>query len=138
VLARSSFFGRQRVGLDPCASMLIETDRLLAEARKVVDRVYKANIPSLRKALEKLKTEFSELHSRTDWIKLRVEPLLRHVKELEQQLKSQGSSRLRKGVRLFHSDLVYIRENVKGLKEVLQSEKKSLQRRIKSAGKRGS
>jgi chromosome segregation ATPase len=103
----------------------------------VVDRVYKTNIPALRRALEKLRTEFSELNSRTEWIKLRVEPLLRHVKELEQQLKSQGSSRLTKGVRLFHSDLVYLRENVKGLKKVLQSEKQSLQRRIKMPGKRG-
>jgi chromosome segregation ATPase len=103
----------------------------------VVDRVYKANIPALRKALEKLKTEFSELKSRTDWTKLRVEPLLRHAKELEQRLKSQGSSRLTKGVRLFHSDLVYLRENVKGLKEVLQSEKKSLQRRITMARRKG-
>ncbi len=97
----------------------------------VVDRVYKADIPAQRKALEKLKMEFSELKSKTDWAKVRVEPLLRHVKQLEQQLKSQGSSRLTKGVRMFHSDLVYLRENVNGLKEVLQSEKKSLQRRIK-------
>jgi predicted RNase H-like nuclease (RuvC/YqgF family) len=103
----------------------------------VVDRVYKTDIPALRKALENLKTEFSELKSRTEWMRLRVEPLLRHVKELERQLKSQGSSRLTKGVRLFHSDLVYLRENVKGLKEVLESEKKSLQRRIKMPGKRG-
>ncbi len=105
--------------------------------REVVDRVYKADIPALRKALEKLKTEFSELNSRTDWTKLRVEPLLRHVKDLEQQLRFQGSSRLTKGVRLFHSDLVYLRENVKGLKEVLQSERRSVKRRIKMPGKRG-
>lgn len=103
----------------------------------MVDRVYKADIPELRKTLEKLKTEFSKLNSRIDWTKLRVEPLLRHVKVLEQQLKSQGSSRLTKGVRLFHSDLVYLRENVKGLRVVLQSEKKSLRRRIKMPGKRG-
>lgn len=102
-----------------------------------MDRVYKSDIPALRKALEKLKTEFSELKSRTDWTKLRVEPLLRHARELEERLKSQRSFRLTKGVRLFHSDLVYLRENVKGLKEVLQSEKKSLPRRIKMARKRG-
>jgi len=40
-------------------------------------------------------------------------------------------------VRLFHSDLVYLRENVNGLKEILQSEKKSLQRRIKAPERRG-
>jgi chromosome segregation ATPase len=103
----------------------------------MVDRVYKAGIPALRKDLEQLKTEFSELKSTTDWRRVRVEPLLRHVKQLEQQLKSQGSSRLRKGVRMFHSDLVYLRENVNGLKEALQSEKKALQRRITLSGKRG-
>ena len=36
------------------------------------------------------------------------------------------ASRLRKGVELFHSDLVYLRVNVKGLERVLESEKKSL------------
>jgi hypothetical protein len=102
----------------------------------VVDRVYKADLPAVRKALEKLKKEFSRLNTRTDWGKLRVGPLLRHVKVLEQQLKSQGSSRLTKGVRLFHSDLVYFRENLKGLNEVLQSEKKSLQRRTRMPRKR--
>lgn len=91
----------------------------------VVDRVYKAGLPAARRELEKLKKEFSALSSRTDWNRLRVEPLLRHVKVLEQQLRSQGSSRLTKGVRLFHSDLVYFRENLNGLKEVLRSEKKA-------------
>jgi hypothetical protein len=106
-------------------------------ANSLVDRVYKADIPEKRKALELLKVEFSMLHSQTDWAKLRVEPLLQHVKQLEQRLKSQSSTRLTKGVRLFHSDLVYLRENVNGLKEILQSEKKSLQRRIKKPGRRG-
>jgi hypothetical protein len=108
------------------------------EAKTVVDRVYKADIPEKRKALEMLKAEFSKLHSRTNWTKLRVEPLLRHVKQLEQQLKSQGSTRLTTGVRMFHSDLVYLRENVRGLKEVLQSEKESLRRKPKTPGRRGS
>jgi len=95
----------------------------------MVDRVYKTDIPEKRKALEKLKLEFSKLNSKTNWTKLRVEPLLRHVKELEQQLRSQGSSRLTKGVRMFHSDLVYLRENVEGLKKILEAEKKSLKRK---------
>lgn len=86
----------------------------------------------------KLKAEFSALHSQTDWTKLRVDPLLQHVKQLEQRLKSQGSTRLSKGVRLFHSDLAYLRENVNGLKEILRSEKESLQRRVKTSGRRGS
>jgi hypothetical protein len=103
----------------------------------MVDRVYKADIPALRKNLEKLKTAFSQLPTRVDWTRLRVDPLLRHAKQLEHHLKSQGSARLSKGVRLFHSDLVYLRENVKGLNAVLQSERKSLQRKIKLPGKRG-
>jgi hypothetical protein len=41
---------------------------------------------------------------------------------------SGESTRLRKGVRLFHSDLVYLRENVKGLHEILQSEKKRVKK----------
>jgi hypothetical protein len=102
----------------------------------VVDRVYKENIPAQRKALEKLKTEFSKLKSTTNWTRVRVEPLLRHAKQLEEQLKSQGSSRLTKGVKMFHSDLVYLRDNVNGLTKILQSEKRSLQNRIKLPGKR--
>jgi uncharacterized coiled-coil DUF342 family protein len=101
----------------------------------VVDRVYRAYLPELRKELEKLRTQFSTLKTKTDWTRLRVDPLLRHAKELELHLRSQGSARLTKGVRLFHSDLVYLRENVKGLSQVLQSEKKSLQQRVRARGK---
>jgi hypothetical protein len=99
----------------------------------MVDRVYKKQLPRLRNDLEKLKDSFSSLgSSKTDWTKLRIDPLLRHLDSLEQQLHSeefsQESSRLTKGVALFHSDLVYLRENVKGLKKVLQSEKKALKK----------
>jgi hypothetical protein len=101
----------------------------------MVDRVYKAQLPATRKALEKLRENFSELGSKTDWNKLRIEPLLKHVGTLEQQLGSEEFagefSRLRKGVELFHSDLVYFRTNVKGLEKLLQSEKKSPGRRKK-------
>jgi hypothetical protein len=94
----------------------------------MVDRVYKADLPRLRKALEKLKEEFADRNpSRTDWTRLRIEPLLKHLDSLQELLQSEEFSRefshLRKGVRLFHSDLVYLRENVKGLEEVLRSEK---------------
>jgi len=34
------------------------------------------------------------------------------------------------GVVMFHSDLVYLRENVKALKEILKVERKSHQRRL--------
>lgn len=95
----------------------------------MVDSVYKSDLPRHRKALEKLKEEFSKLDSgKTDWTRLRIEPLLKHLDSLEQVLHSEEFSkefsRLRKGVTLFHSDLVYLRENIKGLEELLQSEKK--------------
>ena len=99
----------------------------------MVDRVYKADLPRLRKALEKLRVEFSDLGSpKTSWIKLRIELLLRHLDSLEQLLRSEEFSRefsrLRKGVEMFHSDLVYLRENVRALETLLQSEKKSLKK----------
>jgi hypothetical protein len=107
----------------------------------MVDRVYKESLPALRESLEQLKGEFSKLGKKTDWSRLRVEPVLDHVKRLEQLLGSEEfsgeSARLGKGVRLFHSDLVYLRENVKGLKELLRSEtpshrERSRERRIRS------
>jgi hypothetical protein len=91
----------------------------------MVDRAYKSGIPELRKSLEKLKKEFSKVKSSTDWTRLRIQPVLEHAKLLERKLKAQTSARLSKGVRLFHSDLVYLRENVAGLKQVLQSELKA-------------
>jgi hypothetical protein len=94
----------------------------------LVDRVYKAGIPKLRNELARLKEEFSTLESGTDWTKLRVEPLLRHAEVLEGLLSqpdfAREYSRLRRGVVMFHSDLVYLRDNVKALKSTLESEKK--------------
>jgi hypothetical protein len=94
----------------------------------MVDKVYKTDIPRLKKTLVEIRDEFSNLSTKTDWVKLRIEPLLKHVESLEQLLNSPvfspEFSRLRMGVRMFHSDLVYLRENVKELEEVLQSEKK--------------
>ena len=109
----------------------IEEEIECVELRKrMVDRVYKKELPRLRNDLEKLRENFSGLGSKTNWTKLRIEPLLRHLDSLEQLLHSgefsREFSRLTKGVELFHSDLVYLRENVKGLEKVLQSEKKSL------------
>jgi len=93
----------------------------------MVDRVYKNGLPEIRSTLEKLSADFATLNSKTDWTKLRIEPLLKHLELLEQLLGSeefsQEFSRLRKGVEMFHSDLVYFRTNVKGLKKILQSEK---------------
>ena len=93
----------------------------------MVDRVYKNDLPQLRNSLEKLREDFVNLRSQTHWTKLRIEPLLKHLESLEELLESGEfsleHSRLRKGVELFHSDLVYFRTNVKGLKKILQSEK---------------
>ncbi len=99
----------------------------------MVDKVYKKQLPRLRNDLEKLREGFSSLGpSRTNWTKLRIEPLLKHLDSLEQLLNSEEfereSSRLTKGVRLFRSDLVYLKENIKGLEMVLLSEKKSLKK----------
>jgi hypothetical protein len=94
----------------------------------MVDRVYKADIPRLKNAIVRLKDEFSGLDSGTDWTRLRIEPLLKHAEALEELLSSPGfsneSSRLRGIVVMFHSDLVYLRENVKALEKTLESKKR--------------
>jgi len=98
-----------------------------------MDRSYKEDIPSTRRALEELKKEFSRVASTTNWTKLRIEPLLEHVKSLERLLRSpkfaRETARLRRGVVMFHADLVYLRENVKALKGILEVERKFHQRR---------
>lgn len=90
--------------------------------------MYKADLPRLRKTLEKLKGDFADLRpTKTDWIGLRINPLLKHIEVLERlqhsREYSQEFSRLKRGVALFHSDLVYFRKNVDELEKLLQSEK---------------
>jgi len=98
-----------------------------------MDRSYKEDIPKGRRALEQLKRESSGVASATDWTKLRIEPVLEHVKFLERLLRSpkfsRETSRLRRGVEMFHSDLVYLRENVIALKQILDVERRSRRRR---------
>ena len=101
--------------------------------QELVDRVYKSALPQFRADLERLRKDFSKLGpTRTNWIELRIDPLLRHLDSLEHLLHSKEhsleTSRLRKGVALFHSDLVYLRDNIKGLERVLESERKSLKK----------
>jgi hypothetical protein len=95
----------------------------------MMDRVYKEGIPAARKALEELQEQFSGLDSTTDWKKLRIEPLLEHARWLERLLRSpkfsRETSRLRRGVVMFHADLVYLRDNIKALKVTLEAERKS-------------
>jgi predicted RNase H-like nuclease (RuvC/YqgF family) len=103
----------------------------------MVDEAYKRQLPELRNDLERLRGNFSNLSSKTDWTKLRIEPLLKHLVSLEHLMEStefsREFSRLTKGVELFHSDLVYFRTNVRGLEKVLQSEKKPVARRTKTS-----
>ncbi len=105
-----------------------------------MDRVYKQGIPAKREALERLGEEFSGIRSRTDWRKLRVEPLLAHARSLERLLRSpqfaRETSRLPRGVVMFHSDLVYLRENVKALEAILESERESQTNRPRASGRR--
>jgi hypothetical protein len=101
----------------------------------MVDRVYKQSLPKIRQALVQLQKSFTKLGSDTDWARLRVEPVLRHLRSLERVMESRRFSgefsRLKKGVVLFHSDLEYFRTNVKGLTQLLQTEKRRLARRGK-------
>jgi hypothetical protein len=104
-----------------------------------VDKVYKEDIPQKRRELEQLKRKFSGVASTTDWTKLRIEPLLEHAKSLERLLRSpkfsRETSRLRRGVAMFHSDLVYLRENVSALNAILEAEQKSHPRGTSHAAK---
>jgi hypothetical protein len=94
-----------------------------------MDRVYKSDIPASVSELERLQREFARLDRATDWNKLRIEPVLAHAKSLDRLLRStefaRETARLRRGVGMFHADLVYLRENIRGLKAVLAAETKS-------------
>ena len=94
----------------------------------MVDRVYRNAWPEFRRTLLELRSEFSKIDAPTDWVRLRVDPLLRHLNLLETLVRSWESSRLRGGVPMLHSDLIYFRENISGLKRVLASEKRWPQR----------
>jgi hypothetical protein len=101
--------------------------------RREMDRVYKRGIPDVVRSLEGLRAEFDHLDSKTDWRRLRIDPLLEHAKLLDRLLRSREfgreTARLRTGVGMFHADLVYFRDNIRGLKKVLASERKAAQRR---------
>ncbi len=94
-----------------------------------MDRVYKGSIPAAIKDLVRLKLEFARLEPKTDWTELRIKPLLSHAKQLDRLLKSRRFSgeieRLRRGVEMFHADLVYFRDNIRGLEKLLQKERKA-------------
>lgn len=100
-----------------------------------MDRSYKEDIPKAKRVLQQLKKEFAIADSTTDWAKLRIEPLLDHVKSLERLLRSakfaRETARLKRGVVMFHSDLVYLRENIKALKTVLKAENRRRQEEVR-------
>ena len=103
-----------------------------------MDRVYKAGIPRYLKELEGLRAELSGLQGKTDWVRLRVEPLIAHAEALNRLLRSdrfaRETSRLRKGVTMFHADLVYLRTNIKELKTILAADNlKPVSRRIEKS-----
>ncbi|PTX98893.1 hypothetical protein [Opitutus sp. ER46] len=98
-----------------------------------MDKVYKGSIPAHRKTLQSLKREFSQLPSKTNWARLRIDPLLKHVTNLDRLLNSpqfaQEHARLRQGVRMFHSDLVYLRDNIAALKKLLAEAQRRAEKR---------
>ncbi len=91
-----------------------------------MDRVYKTDIPAYVESLAALRKAFAKLETSTDWGRLRIDPLLAHARGLLRIQRSpkfaRESSRLRKGVRMFRSDLLYLRENIRALKAILDAE----------------
>jgi hypothetical protein len=94
----------------------------------VVDRVYRNAWPPLRRDLLALKAELAKVDSATDWARLRIDPLLKHLNLLEIRAKSWEGSRLRGAVPMLHSDLVYFRKNIRGLRAVVAIERRRSER----------
>lgn len=90
----------------------------------MVDRVYRSDLPRLRKILLKMRKEFVEIGAPTDWVRIRIDPLLAHLEQLNRMVRIWDSARRQQGVSMLHSDLVYFRENVIGLERVLAAERK--------------
>lgn len=97
-----------------------------------MDRVYKGAFRSFRAELEELRDGFAQIESKSDWNRLRVEPLMKHVDSLEAIMKSKRFSgevsRLRRGVSMFHSDLVYFRDNIRELRKILRLAQRASER----------
>lgn len=90
-----------------------------------MDKVYKSDIPEMIQTLRQFKSDFSRIESKTDWANLRIAPLLKHAKTLQKIIESpkfaKETARLTRGVRMFRSDLVYLRTNIAALRDVLMS-----------------
>lgn len=85
-----------------------------------------------RAELEELSDGFARIEVKTDWTRLRIEPLLNHVDLLETVMRSkrfEGEvSRLRRRVSMFHSDLVYLRDNIRELRKTLRFAQRTCER----------
>jgi len=90
----------------------------------MVDRVYRSDLPRLRRTLVNLRKDFARIDPPTDWVRLRIDPLLAHLERLKAMVQSWESSRVRGAVPMLHSDLVYLRQNVRRLERILVSERR--------------
>lgn len=87
----------------------------------------------MRNRLVNLRADFAGLDPPgAAWARLRIDPLLQHLDNIEHLIHSDEIlgefSRLTKGVEPFHSDPVYLRQNVKGLQKLLLSERGRLKK----------
>lgn len=98
----------------------------------MVDRVHKGAFSGFRADLEELREDFTRIDSKKDWNRLRVEPLLNHVDSLEALIRSKRFAtevpRLRRGVSMFHSDLIYLRQNILELRRAFRLAQKTYER----------
>lgn len=75
----------------------------------------------LEHELLRIRDEFSEFKPSTDWNRMRVEPLIAHLKLLKGILPDSPTQSIKS---YYNLDIEYFKENIEGLKMVLKSEKK--------------
>lgn len=80
---------------------------------------YVFKLEELKSELEKLQDKFTKIEPSTDWNKIRIEPLLRHLDTLKNVI---GNNQSAVRDELIKSDLEYFDRNIEGLKTVLRSE----------------
>lgn len=126
-----------RAGSSPFLATKVETRSSYTADRSpadMVDRVYKGAFRAFRADLQELREGFARIKkSGTDWNRLRIEPLVKHVETLEAILRSKRFagevSRLKRGVSMFHSDLVYLRHNIRELQKLLDHTQRASERK---------
>jgi hypothetical protein len=80
---------------------------------------YLSKLEDLKKEFEELKDAFSKFNPLTDWNKVRIDPLLRHLGNLMTLIQSFPNSIKEQ---LVEADVNYFQQNIYGLKSVLKSE----------------